>query len=106
MGALNRLTAGDMAFQDDLIETFISTGDAAVRAIEHALTLNDLAGLSRTLHKFKSNSGSVFAREVSRSAQEMEAAVANGQRESLEALTVQLRRDFSRAVEFLRARKA
>jgi HPt (histidine-containing phosphotransfer) domain-containing protein len=106
MDALARLTAGDKAFQDDLIETFISTGAAAVHAIEHALTIMDLAGLSRTLHKFKSNSGSVFAREVSRSAEKLEIAVNEGQSQSLEGLTTQLRRDFTDAVDFLRACKA
>jgi HPt (histidine-containing phosphotransfer) domain-containing protein len=105
MGALARLTAGDKAFQEDLIETFISTGEVAVQAIEKALTAGDLSSLARTLHKFKSNSGSVFARQVSRTAETLEVAVGEGRRESLETLTVQLRRDFLRAVEFLRARK-
>jgi len=106
MAALARLTAGDRSFQEDLIETFISTGEVAVQAIEQALTAGDLLNLSRTLHKFKSNSGSVFAREVSRSAERLEVAVSEGHRESLEALTEQLRRDFTRAVDFLRARQA
>ena len=104
MDALKRLTAGDEAFQADLIETFISTGDAAVTAIEHALKLSDFAQLTRILHKFKSNSGSVFAKEVSRSAEQMETAVRDEQHVSLEALAAQVRRDFTRAVDFLRRR--
>lgn len=105
MDALNRLTAGDRAFQEDLIETFISSGTVAVQAIEQALNLKDLAGLSRLLHKLKGNSGSVFAMQVSRAAERLEAAVGAGKVKSLEALTAQLRLDFTRAVEFLRARK-
>jgi two-component system sensor histidine kinase/response regulator len=105
MDALKRLTAGDKAFQVDLIETFLSTGETALTAIERALLLEDFVGLSRTLHKLKGNSGSVFAREVSRAADEMETAVRDGQYESLKDLAAQLRRDFTRAIDFLRTRK-
>jgi two-component system sensor histidine kinase/response regulator len=105
MEALKRLTAGDGAFQADLVATFISTGEAAVTLIEHALRQKDFAELARTLHKLKSNSGSVFAREVSRAAEQMETAARDGQQESLEALAAQLRRDFTRAVDFLQTRK-
>jgi two-component system sensor histidine kinase/response regulator len=106
MEALARLTAGDVAFQEDLIETFIRSGEAAVTAIEQSLTDADLAELARKAHKLKGNSGSVFAREVSASAGALESAALSGRRESLTALSAQLRREFMRAVDFLGSQRS
>lgn len=103
--ALNALAAGDTAFQQDLIQTFISVGSATLADIESALRHHETAALSRQAHKLKGNSGCIFAGGVSQCAAELEAAARDGRIDSLQGLTAQLRHEFTRAVEFLQARK-
>src|SRR5258706_2483861 len=104
LDALSAFAAGDAAFQLDLIQTFIGVGEAALADIENAFAHNETAVLVRAVHKLKGNSGCVFATEVNRCAAQLEAAALSGQHKSLRALTLQLRRDFTRAVDFLHTR--
>jgi HPt (histidine-containing phosphotransfer) domain-containing protein len=109
MEALSRLTAGDATFRLDLIETFIEVGGCQLQDIERALKLDDIAVIARAAQKLKANSGYLFAAEVSRCAAKLEAATqviperTDAREPTLAALAHELRCEFTRAVEFLRA---
>jgi two-component system sensor histidine kinase/response regulator len=121
--ALDKLADGDTRFKHDLVETFIAVGGAQLDDIEYALRRDDIAAVSHAAHKLKSNSGAVFAAEVSRVAARIEAETRelpnpDGQSastvpsvksltpsvDSLTSLVDELRLEFTRVVEFLRSR--
>jgi two-component system sensor histidine kinase/response regulator len=106
LDALQKLAAGDQAFVADLIETFLSGGEIALREIEDALTHQDAARLSKVAHKLKGNSGYIFASAVRRAAERLEAAAQDRELGTLPALTLELRREFDRAVVYVKSSAA
>jgi PAS domain S-box-containing protein len=111
--ALSKLADGDARFKQDLIETFIAVGGAQLDDIEYALRRDDFAAVSHAAHKLKSNSGAMFAAEVSRLAARIEADIQDFTPspeslalavKSFASLVDELRREFTRVVEFLRSR--
>jgi HPt (histidine-containing phosphotransfer) domain-containing protein len=105
-----------------LVETFIAVGGAQLDDIEYALRRDDIAAVAHAAHKLKSNSGAVFAADVSRLAARLEsetrelpntdgrsASTAPSVKSftpsisSLASLVDELRREFTRIVEFLRS---
>jgi PAS domain S-box-containing protein len=106
LAALQKLAAGDQAFVVDLIDTFLTTGEKALREIEEAMLRHDTAILAKVAHKLKSNGGYIFASAVRRSAERLEAAIQAQDLVALPALILELRREFDHAAEYLRSRPA
>jgi two-component system sensor histidine kinase/response regulator len=106
LAALQKLGAGDQAFIADLIDTFVTGGEIALREIEEALTLQDAVRISKVAHKLKGNSGYIFAAAVRRTAERLEAAAQIQELGALPALTLELRREFDVAVDYLKSHAA
>ena len=103
LAALQKLAAGDQAFVADLIETFVTGGDIALREIEESLRHHDVARISKVAHKLKGNSGYIFASAVRRCAERLEAAAMDQVLDALPSLTSELRREFGHAVDYLKS---
>jgi len=116
--ALDELADGDSRFMHDLVEIFVAVGGAQLDDIEYALKRSDIAAVAHAAHKLKSNSGAVFAAELSHLAARLEAQIRElpnpGEQSastaasvnSLASLADQLRCEFTHVVEFLRSRSS
>jgi signal transduction histidine kinase/ligand-binding sensor domain-containing protein/CheY-like chemotaxis protein/HPt (histidine-containing phosphotransfer) domain-containing protein len=103
---LLELTDGDAAFTEELVQLFIDSGDAALREIRAALAAGDLPALGRAAHALKGSSASIRAQRASAAAARLESAARAGANGEVAALEEQLRHEASRAIEYLRSRRA
>jgi signal transduction histidine kinase/ligand-binding sensor domain-containing protein/CheY-like chemotaxis protein/HPt (histidine-containing phosphotransfer) domain-containing protein len=99
-------TDGDKEFAQELVQLFIDSGDAALRDISAALGRGDLAAIGSGAHSFKGSSASICAQPASAAAARLEEAARLGSLEQISHLEEQLRREATRAMDYLRARSA
>ena len=101
--ALGELVGDDAAFQRELVETFIASGDATLAHIVDALAAGDFAALRKSAHSLKGASANIRAGDLSLAARQLESRAAsedaNACREQLESLRAQ----FERTRDYLRA---
>jgi HPt (histidine-containing phosphotransfer) domain-containing protein len=102
MAAFQKLTAGDVKFQRELIATFIQVGQQANTEIARAVSQQDLESVARIAHRLKGNGGYLSAMQLKRCAEELEAVAKGRSGDSLEALAGQLRAEVSRLITFFR----
>jgi PAS domain S-box-containing protein len=100
---LHELTDGDSEFAYELAATFIASGEQVLAEIDAAIALFDRAALSRAAHKLKGASANIHAEALCALALSIEAQAAQLDRPRLQELIAELRREFERAAEFLRA---
>ena len=74
-GALKELTGGDVQFERELAETFVSSGDQCLAEIIAALKASDFDTVRKRAHSLKGASANIHARELSRAASSLENAV-------------------------------
>jgi ligand-binding sensor domain-containing protein/signal transduction histidine kinase/DNA-binding response OmpR family regulator len=96
---------GDQVFAQELVQLFIDSGDATLRAIREALDCGDLAAMGSAAHSFKGSSANIRAESASAAAGRLEEAARTGDVGQLADLEEQLRREAERAFEYLRARR-
>ena len=99
-------TDGDKEFAQELVQLFIDSGDAALREISAALGRGDMAAIGSAAHSFKGSSASICAQPASAAAARLEEAARLGSVEQISQLEEQLRREATRAMDYLRARSA
>jgi ligand-binding sensor domain-containing protein/signal transduction histidine kinase/CheY-like chemotaxis protein/HPt (histidine-containing phosphotransfer) domain-containing protein len=102
---LMKISDGDEAFAQELVQLFIESGDAALRDITVALQRGDLATVGRVAHSFKGSSANIFAQSASTAAARLEQAARAGDAEQLAPLEEHLRLEANRATDFLRTRQ-
>jgi ligand-binding sensor domain-containing protein/signal transduction histidine kinase/CheY-like chemotaxis protein len=98
-------TDGDQEFARELVQLFIDSGDATLRAIREALDRGDLVAMGSAAHSFKGSSANIHAGSVSAAAGRLEEAARAGNIDQLSGLEEQLRREAELAFEYLRARR-
>jgi signal transduction histidine kinase/ligand-binding sensor domain-containing protein/CheY-like chemotaxis protein/HPt (histidine-containing phosphotransfer) domain-containing protein len=101
-----KMTGGDRAFADELVQLFIDSGDAALREIRDALERSDLKAIGSAAHSFKGSSASIHAQSASAAAGRLEAAARAGAVDQISGLEEQLRQEVGRVKKYLRARQA
>ena len=99
------VSEGDQEFAQELVQLFIDSGDATLRAIREALGRGDLAAMGSAAHSFKGSSANIRAGSVSAAAGRLEEAARAGEVGQLAELEEQLRREAGLAFEYLRARR-
>ena len=72
--ALRELTGGDVEFERELAETFVSSGDQCLAEIIAALKLNDLDTVRKRAHALKGASANIHAKDLSLAASTLESA--------------------------------
>jgi two-component system, sensor histidine kinase and response regulator len=103
VNALREITGGDVDFERELIETFVSSGDKCLEEILEAVRLSDFDTLGKRAHALKGASANIHAHRLAAAASNLEiAARSNSLREigglvlqvkdSLQAVNAQLRK--------------
>ncbi|HUK02437.1 MAG TPA: two-component regulator propeller domain-containing protein [Steroidobacteraceae bacterium] len=103
---LDRITGGDAAFEQELVQLFIDSGDAALRDISEALSRGDLPAVQRAAHRLKGATANMHAQPATLAAERLEAAAGAGEVSQLPELQAELQRQAERAMQFVRARRA
>jgi CheY-like chemotaxis protein len=75
MSALHELTGGDAAFERELIDTFVSSGDQCLAEILAALRTSDFATIGKRAHSLKGASANIHAAGLADAASNLESAV-------------------------------
>jgi two-component system sensor histidine kinase/response regulator len=103
---LKAVTDGDAVFEEELVQLFIESGDAALRDIRDAMILGDLGAIQRASHVLKGASANIHAQSASRAAARLEDAARAGAHAEIPALEENLRRQTQRTFEIIRQRRA
>jgi two-component system, sensor histidine kinase and response regulator len=72
--ALRELTGGDLEFERELAETFVSSGDQCLAEIMAALKVSDYDTVRKRAHSLKGASANIHARDLSQTASSLESA--------------------------------
>jgi PAS domain S-box-containing protein len=82
LSALHELTGGDVEFERELIDTFVSSGDKCLKEILEAVRTSDLDTLGKRAHALKGASANIHAHRLAAAASNLElAARSNSLRE-------------------------
>jgi HPt (histidine-containing phosphotransfer) domain-containing protein len=73
MTRLLEITGGDVAFVDELVDTFLDDATVQLDALRAAAAANDVAGIVRPAHSLKSNSDNVGATALADQCRSLEA---------------------------------
>jgi HPt (histidine-containing phosphotransfer) domain-containing protein len=73
MTRLLEITGGDVAFVDELVDTFLEDATTQLDALRAAGAANDVAGVVRPAHSLKSNSDNVGATALADQCRSLEA---------------------------------
>jgi CheY-like chemotaxis protein/HPt (histidine-containing phosphotransfer) domain-containing protein len=74
LDALHELTGGDVEFERELVETFVSSGDKCLAEIVAALQISDLETIGKRAHSLKGASANIHAHTLSAAASNLENA--------------------------------
>jgi len=103
---LMEVADGDTEFAEELIDTFIHSGDLVLAQIRDAVERGDLDAISRSAHSLKGASANIRAAPLSSVAAELEEAARAGALERVVVLHQQLGDASERTVAYLRQRRA
>ncbi len=106
LAALHELTDGDTAFQRELIDVFIASGDTTLAALRDALRSEDLPAVRRYAHSLKGASANLRARALAARALVLEEAAAAGNLAGCQHASAALEADYRLTSEFIGARRA
>jgi two-component system, sensor histidine kinase and response regulator len=101
LGEFQRLTDGDQAFAQELVSTFILSGEQQLTEIAAALAENDGAALAKAAHKLRGASANIHARGLTSLAERLEIDSAAADTQTLDQDNARLRREFDRVKAFL-----
>ena len=102
---LKSITDGDAVFEEELVQLFIESGDAALRDIRDAVTQGDLSAIQRASHVLKGASANIHAQSASRAAARLEDAARSGAHAQIASLEEDLRRQTQRTFAVIRQRR-
>jgi PAS domain S-box-containing protein len=90
LAALRELTGGDVEFERELVETFITSGDQCLAEIVSALKASDLDTIGKRAHALKGASANIHAHTLSAAASSLEHAARTNALSEVDALVRQL----------------
>jgi PAS domain S-box-containing protein len=88
--ALRELTGGDVEFERELVETFVSSGDKALAEILAALSVSDFDTIGKRAHALKGASANIHAHKLCLAASNLESAARSNAVGDIDALVRQL----------------
>jgi PAS domain S-box-containing protein len=91
MEALHELTGGDVEFERELVDTFVSSGDQCLADIVAALAVRDWETIGKRAHSLKGASANMQAHPLSVAASELENAARAQSVQELDGLVHQLK---------------
>ena len=103
---LKAVTDGDTVFEQELVQLFIESGDAALRDIRDAVTQGDLSAIQRASHLLKGASANIHAQSASRAAARLEDAARAGAHAQIASLEEDLRKQTQLTFAVIRQRRA
>jgi two-component system sensor histidine kinase/response regulator len=89
-GAFRELTGGDVEFERELAQTFVSSGDQCLAEIIAALEASDFDTVRKRAHSLKGASANIHARELSQAASSLENAVRENALPTVSGLVTEL----------------
>jgi two-component system sensor histidine kinase/response regulator len=92
--ALHELTGGDAAFERELIDTFVASGDRCLADIVAALESHDFDTIGKRAHSLKGASANIRAHRLSSAASHLESAVRAQARDSIAELVREVSESF------------
>ena len=101
LGRLNDLTEGDPEFSQELVRTFIASGEQALHEARVALAALDRPALSRIAHKLKGASANIHAEPLRLLSHTLETQAASLDQPRLNELVDNLATELARATDFL-----
>jgi HPt (histidine-containing phosphotransfer) domain-containing protein len=101
LARLNELTEGDPQFTQELVRTFVASGEQALHEARVALAALDRTGLSRIAHKLKGASSNIHAEPLRALSHALETQAASLDQPRLNELVENLATELARATEFL-----
>jgi signal transduction histidine kinase/DNA-binding response OmpR family regulator/HPt (histidine-containing phosphotransfer) domain-containing protein len=99
--AFHSITGGDHAFAQELVATFIASGERQLSEMTDAVAAANRAALARAAHQLKGACANIHAHALKSAAEQMEAGSANGNVRALEQCNARLREEFERVKQFL-----
>jgi two-component system sensor histidine kinase/response regulator len=88
--ALHELTGGDVEFERELVDTFVSSGDKCLAEIVAALEVRDLDTIGKRAHALKGASANIHAHPLSAAASDLENAARTNSLQEIDGLVRQL----------------
>jgi two-component system sensor histidine kinase/response regulator len=101
LSEFQRLTDGDQAFAQELVSTFILSGEQQLTEIAAALAQNDGAAVAKAAHKLRGASANIHAPGLTSLAERLEIDSASADAQTLDQDNARLRREFDRVKAFL-----
>jgi PAS domain S-box-containing protein len=102
MPALHEITGGDLEFERDLIQTFISSGDDNLAEILSALGRLDFDTIAKRAHSLRGSSANIHAGRLSAAATRLEVAAKQESESEVAALVTQLSAHLKEVTQLLR----
>jgi two-component system, sensor histidine kinase and response regulator len=101
LSEFQRLTDGDHAFAQELVSTFISSGEQQLAEIAAGLAQNDRVAVAKAAHKLRGASANIQAPGLTSLAERLEIDSAAADAQTLDQGNARLRREFDRVRAFL-----
>jgi HPt (histidine-containing phosphotransfer) domain-containing protein len=104
--ALIEMTGGELAFVDELVDTYLDDSREQIAALEAALAASDAAALIRPAHSLKTSSLNVGALGLGGLCQQLEHRARTGVLDDAAERVVSIAEGFARASEALLGERA
>jgi HPt (histidine-containing phosphotransfer) domain-containing protein len=104
--ALVDMTGGDVAFVDELVDTYLDDGREQLAALQAAVATSDVTALVRPAHSLKTNSFNVGAMALGRLCQDLEQRARTGPLDDAAARVASIAASFNRVRDALLAERA
>jgi two-component system, sensor histidine kinase and response regulator len=99
--AFHSITDGDLAFAQELVATFILSGEQQLTDMAAAVAQDERAALAKAAHKLKGACANIHAQALKALADRLESDSSAADTRALNQLNVELRREFERVKKFL-----
>jgi HPt (histidine-containing phosphotransfer) domain-containing protein len=99
--ALVEMTGGDLAFVDELVDTYLDDGRDQIAALEAAATASDATALIRPAHSLKTSSLNVGALRLGGLCQDLEHGARAGEADDAAERVASIAEGFDRVSEAL-----
>jgi two-component system sensor histidine kinase/response regulator len=101
LSGFGSITGGDETFAQELVATFIASGEQQLAEISYAIATPNRAALAKAAHKLKGASANIHAHGLKALAQQMESESGAADAGALQRWDALLRQEFERVRQFL-----
>jgi two-component system sensor histidine kinase/response regulator len=101
LSGFGSITGGDKTFAQELVATFIASGEQQLAEISYAVATPNRAALAKAAHKLKGASANIHAHRLKALAEQMESESGAADAGALQRWDALLRQEFERVRQFL-----